>query len=663
MPADLKFRVAPYSLPLLAHAGTTSLVYPHQAEVWDRWEVDTTTLLAAKTGTGKTRAVMLPLLSRRESGIAVYPTNELLRDQVRSVEKLASSEGIKTVSWLPGTSMDRYSEADAILVPIDRHLLNAWQERTRGKNRIEALQRLLEPDKPKIVLANPDILFRILALRYHADPFASLKRYQTLVFDEFHLYQGVELAHALAMIEMARTFGFFRRVMLLSATPHPEVRSMLDRLYTPSVVEPSVSASERSDQESRVAVHAVEVTAVQLPGLDPVDTLVAKLSAMRLELQQLRIENREAEYIPAVVIVNSVVNAIRLEDNLANAGFDRKSLAIMRGLSNRDIRATKGKLLALGTSAIEVGVDFHCDYLFFEATEAASFMQRFGRVGRHRPGKAIALVPPNVYTGMSRLPSEIGRASFEERINAWYPSSSVRPWFVTTEYGMVTIRALMESFISVAREGGIGEDFGSHLRSTIEAALSGFSERLGCPAQNLQAKGMFERSRAGKHGSQWLRAYCQLNQFRTSLPSVLVHDFTEQHRRADWQMGEYEADLRTLLKRAVGISWNTSLGMLTIKGIGKLRRVRASEIFNDDDCGPIFETKDYWDTPALRLYQDGEATPISDLMGKENHIFALVRKREVEADLDWRLPVFETGEYLLAFDGAALLLLEMTRRK
>jgi hypothetical protein len=65
----------------------------------------------------------------------------------------------------------------------------------------------------------------------------------------------------------------------------------------------------------------------------------------------------------------------------------------------------------------------------------------------------------------------------------------------------------------------------------------------------------------------------------------------------------------------------------------------------------------------LRLYQDGEATPISDLMGKENHIFALVRKREVEADLDWRLPVFETGEYLLAFDGAALLLLEMTRRK
>lgn len=426
------------------------------------------------------------------------------------------------------------------------------------------------------------------------------------------------------------------------------------------MIEPGVPASGLSTEKSRVAVHDVEVTAVQLAAPDPVDILVARLSAIRLELQCLRAENRDSEYIPAVVIVNSVVNAIRLEDKLVESGFERESLAIIRGLSNREIRSTRGKLLALGTSAIEVGVDFHCDYLFFEATEAASFMQRFGRVGRHGRGKAVALVPPNAYSGMSRLPAEIDRAAFEERINGWYPSSSVRPWFVTTEYGMVTVRALMESFMSAAREGGIGEATECQLRSTIEDALSGMSERLCCPAQSLQAKATFERSRAGRIGSTWLTAYCDLNQFRTSLPSVVVHDFTEHHRRADWQMGEYEADLRTLLKRAVGISWNASLGILTIKGIGKLRKVRASDIFDrgGEDCG-IFETKDY---PNLLLYQDDQATPISDLMGEKNHIFGLVRKKDVEADLDWRLPVFETGEYLIAFDGAALLLLEMARR-
>jgi hypothetical protein len=70
--------------------------------------------------------------------------------------------------------------------------------------------------------------------------------------------------------------------------------------------------------------------------------------------------------------------------------------------------------------------------------------------------------------------------------------------------------------------------------------------------------------------------------------------------------------------------------MLTIKGIGKYRRVHASEIFGDDDCGVILETKDF---PNLLLYQDGEATPVSDLMGRENHIFAVVPKAEVESKL------------------------------
>jgi hypothetical protein len=50
---------------------------------------------------------------------------------------------------------------------------------------------------------------------------------------------------------------------------------------------------------------------------------------------------------------------------------------------------------------------------------------------------------------------------------------------------------------------------------------------------------------------------------RTSLLSVKVHDFTEQPRRQDWELGEYEADLAKLLDRAVGLAWNEKLAMLT----------------------------------------------------------------------------------------------------
>ena len=63
--------------------------------------------------------------------------------------------------------------------------------------------------------------------------------------------------------------------------------------------------------------------------------------------------------------------------------------------------------------------------------------------------------------------------------------------------------------------------------------------------------------------------------------------------------------------------------------------------------------------------------PVSDLMPRENHIFTVVPKGELEDALDpsmklragWRLPVFEAGRYLVAFDGAALLLLELWRRR
>jgi hypothetical protein len=423
----------------------------------------------------------------------------------------------------------------------------------------------------------------------------------------------------------------------------------------------SKSESHPTPECWRTAVHTVDVTPIQVIGGDPVEVLLSQLVSLKSELERLRDEIPDDDYLPAVVIVNSVLSAIRLEDRLVESGFSRDVLAIIRGLSHRAIRDTKGKLLAIGTSAIEVGVDFRCDYLLFEAWEAASFLQRFGRVGRHRPGKAIILMPPNAFAGISTLPPEIDRAAFEERIYAWYPSATYRPWFVMTEYGMLTARALTENLVAtVERDGAAQPEILVQLREKIETILADHAERLGCSPQNLQAKAAFERCAAGKESAQWLKTYRQLNRFRTSLPSRKVHDRMEQSRRKEWELGEYDIDLGALLKRGVGIAWNEQMGMLTIRGIGKYRQVHASDIFHDNHCGLILETGDF---PLLRLYQGGESTPVSDLMGRENHIFTIVPKNVVQDELDWRLPVFEAGPYLLAFDGAALLLLELWRRQ
>ncbi len=649
----MSLEIQAYQLPVITHPASNAPLYPHQVAVWDAWGKHSAILLAAGTGTGKTRAVMLPVLKQRESAVAVYPTNELLRDQVRAVARFATEEGLDVLTWEPEAEIEPdcarpYSAADHILLPVDRILLDRWQELWRCRSRGETLRRLLNPDKPKIVFTNPDILFLILGLRYHAEPFEALLRYETLIVDEFHLYPGVELAHALAMVALARGFRIFRRVVLLSATPHKEVASLLRQALDPATID----AVQRG-KTLRTAVHSVELTALIGTG-DPVDPLASQIVALKPTLQALRSQNPDERYLPAVVIVNSVVNAIRLEDCLVESGFERESLAIIRGLSHRAIRQTKGKLLALGTSAIEVGVDFHCDYLLFEASDDASFLQRFGRVGRHKPGKAVALVPPNVLAGMESLPSKLDRGAFEERLHAWYPSPSAYAWFVTTEEGMITARALAENLIAtVERSADSSSELVAQLRERVEAILADHAKRLGCESQNEQARTAFARSRAGKKHWRWLETYRKLNRFRTSMPTTKVHDFTEQHRRQDWEMGDYDVDLATLLKRGVGLAWNQKLEMLTIRGIGKYHRVRASELFDDNDVGVILDTEDY---PNLSLYQDDNLTPVSDLMGRENHIFVVVPKGEVDKRVDWRLTTFEAGRYLLAFDGAALLL-------
>jgi CRISPR-associated endonuclease/helicase Cas3 len=137
-----------------------------------------------------------------------------------------------------------------------------------------------------------------------------------------------------------------------------------------------------------------------LSGGDVVEIALAEVRARQQDIRDQRTARPEPDYLPALVVLNSVVDAIRLEDRLVEEGlFERDELAVIRGLSSRQVRVLTGKHLAIGTAAVEVGIDFRCNLLIFEASDAASFLQRFGRVGRHEPGTAVILCPPNVAAG------------------------------------------------------------------------------------------------------------------------------------------------------------------------------------------------------------------------------------------------------------------------
>lgn len=651
-------------ISMLSRPETRLNLYPHQAVMMDEWERHETFLLVTKTGTGKTIGAVMPLLKRRERAILVYPTNELIRDQVTSIAGIAEVEGLKPCVFMPETTKEEYSGADVVLAHIDAQALEEWNKRKHLGGKWAVLKYLLEADKPvKLILTNPDILFLIFALRYRAEPLAALQAYQTLIVDEFHLYQGVEFAHALFIIYLARNMGMFERVVLLSATPQREVRGYLDRMLDPFVIDLETKSTFKYSGE-RVATHEVEIRPV-LAGSDVVEAAISLIKEIQEELRALRGQTSSRDYIPGVVVLNSVVNAIRLEDRLIEQGLSSDELLIIRGLSSRGIRARdENKILAIGTSAIEVGIDFRCDYLIFEAGEAASFMQRFGRIGRHKSGIAYVLCNPNVKAGIEKLPPEISRGEFEEYIYEWYPSLSSRPWFVETRGGMITICALAFSIVDrVAEDRGATLEAIEKVKESVDGIMLSYAKILEVENIFRGIKSQFEKAERGIQHYQWLKVYQGLNTFRTSMPSEMVCDFAERERREeDWEAAKYNVDMVTLLKRAEGLRYNEkiphpngNMGMLTVKGYGRYRKVWVVPTFEDEDCGTFKVTGDY---PDLVFMQEGHKTSVSHLMTLREHIFVIVPKI-LEDELDWRLPVFDCGRHLIAFDGAALLLNEI----
>lgn len=660
-------KIKPLEIDIVQHKNSKLPLYPHQAIMLDAWMNHDNFLLITKTGTGKTIGAVLPILKYKERAILVYPTNELISDQVRSIADIAEREGLVPCVLTPETSAEEHSKADLVIVHIDAPSLEEWDKRKHLGGKWAALKRLLEADKPvKLILTNPDILFMIFALRYRAEPLAALTAYKTLIVDEFHLYQGVEFAHALFMAHLARNLGMFQRVVLLSATPDKDVMQYMEKIFINPFIVDSKANTINPVIGKRIAVHDIEVNPI-LCADDVVETIINIVKELKKEILSLRKEGLSRDYVPAVAVVNSVVNAIRLEDRLVEEGFDRDDLLIIRGLSSKRIRKRgEKKVIAIGTSAIEVGVDFKCDYLIFEASEAASFMQRFGRVGRHRLGKAYVICPHNAKLGMERLSMEpIDRGIFEEMIYQWYPSSDARPWFITTYGGFVTIFALAYSIIDKVKEDKKAtEEIIKTVEEKIQEILVSYVNILGVAAerQYKRVKKQFEKASKGVLNYTWLKIYQELTTFRTSMPSVWVCDFAEKERREDYEESKYTVDVVALLKRAEGLRFNDNLytpegekGILTVNGYGRYKKVWVNPTFEDNDIGSVKSTKDH---PDLSFIQEGHRTSVSHLMTFRDHIFTIV-PTDVAKEIDWRFAVFPCGRHLIAFDGTALLLKEV----
>ncbi len=221
------------------------------------------------------------------------------------------------------------------------------------------------------------------------------------VFDEFHIFgshQETAALNSLAFIRRSQeNQSRPRRFLFTSATPKPD---FLEQLRKAGFKVASVEGVYASEKQSgfRQILQAVELEFVELPkDTDTQTWLREKISTIENLLN--------ASKARGLIIVNSVAKAGQVT-RLLQALLPEPKF-IVREISGRidrqqrlqvqsELKDAEQPVLVVGTSAVDVGVDFKIHLLIFESSDSATVMQRLGRLGRH-PGfsayTAFILVP------------------------------------------------------------------------------------------------------------------------------------------------------------------------------------------------------------------------------------------------------------------------------
>jgi CRISPR-associated endonuclease/helicase Cas3 len=171
----------------------------------------------AMTGDGKSLAAYLEVLQGQFCAIALYPTNELARDQeiqVREyIEKFNPEDKLRVVR-LSGTDLEIYAENE-------------------GLKKGAAIATLT--NQREALLTNPDIFHYLHRGAYiiRGDSPDKLwgridKDFDLFIFDEFHVFAAPQIAGVINTMLLIRCTNRRKKFLFLSATPHSNLISKLE---------------------------------------------------------------------------------------------------------------------------------------------------------------------------------------------------------------------------------------------------------------------------------------------------------------------------------------------------------------------------------------------------------------------------------------------------
>lgn len=400
----------------------------------------------AMTGAGKTLANYSYLIENKTvRALGVYPVNELVKDQLHSLEEhLPKQIYEEFMVWTSG-------ELD--------------QRKLQGETRLQQLKR--ESNRfTRVILTNPDYLMLIAQERLFASPqLLGDKRdlfhqialgYPIQIFDEFHLYDVSQINLIAQWIAMLTSFYQERSFVFIfsSATPNHYFEQLVERAGVEiwkvnEELSNFYSEHHQRQVEERIYLEELELELV-VSDLDRWNTSEVFCQFWNDFSDNYLIKYPEAK---GLIIVDSIYEAQEIARFLREKKYE---VGEVHGLSNRsNSREELRKGITVATSTVEVGVDFkgdiHKDYLIFEARNPGSFMQRLGRIGRGNrthtwpPLYATAFVPEYVKNYIqNRSKAQILRSELKNLVMEAYRSTENFSSFIEITGGMMMLHAERE---------------------------------------------------------------------------------------------------------------------------------------------------------------------------------------------------------------------------
>ncbi len=357
----------------------------HQVQAWKAFQDPAIDVVfdTALTGDGKSLAGQLPMLVDDCQTLLLYPTNELIRDQVKQVKRYLNDFGKKQ----PYQTL--YSER-----------ITEEIEKSGASSRSSVIVHWLKTRD--VILSNPDLFHLLGSFNYGHNQdkgeFVYLlpTGFHYFLFDEFHIFDPPQVISS-----PLPTAGY---------TPEPIVQPVTLHLH--SLSERGAYAWAEEHLEEIVAFYRAHTGAKGVFIVNSVATAKRLAAYYRQALE---------------------VHGIRVGENTGLTDRQEK----LDAMENPDVQ------LIIAISTVDVGVDFKINLLIFESTGAGTFIQRLGRLGRHagwNEYRAYALLPDwtvDRFASHFSDGAEIDRVSFLDTIRT-------QEEFTTVKDGTTTLKPVFQ---------------------------------------------------------------------------------------------------------------------------------------------------------------------------------------------------------------------------